>query len=256
MGSSHPLHYSIPTRPGWLYRENIWQPIPSVSLDASPTGGKTEPGPSQQQCFECWQLYSQHDWYSDYKLCFLTKRDYKEKIWPSCLLVWFHWLFLKENSIWKLKIKTATFCITIHSRCPAPNSNFPLTYTKISPLGLMENPPPAFTNFVYFTQAAVTLQNQCRGYNRDDSHRDAGKSLKVFPGCGWVPCTKAGDCCYWKGDCFWAYHTLAVSSLEPSPVSFTLNGWWAQSPVWILCSAEIITADEGIVGNKWVQGLH
>lgn len=247
MGSSHLLLYPIPTRPGWSHGENIWQPVPSVPLDASPKRGKT---------FECWQLYSQHDWYSDHKLHFLTKRHYKQKIWPSCLLVWFHWLFLKENSIWKLKIKTAAFCIAIDNRCPASNHNFPSIYTNISPLGLMANPPPACTDFVYFTRAAVALQSQCRDYKRCDSHRDAGTSLKVFPGCRWVPRTKAGDCCYWKGGCFWAYHALAVSSLDPNPLSFPLNGWWAQSPAWFLSSAEIMTADEVIVGNKWGQGLH
>lgn len=209
-----------------------------------------------RKCFECWQLYRQHDWYSDHKLHFRTKRHYKQKIWPSCLLVWFHWLFLKENSIWKLKIKTAAFCIAIDNRCPASNCICPSIYTNISPLGLMANPPPASTDFVYFTRAAVALQSQCRDYKRWDSHRDAGTSLKVFPGCRWVPRTKAGDCCYWKGDCFWAYHALAVSSLEPNPLSFPLSGWWAQSPAWFLSSAEIMTADEVIVGNKWGQGLH
>ena len=73
VGSSHLLLHLIPTRPVWSHRENIWQPVPSVCLDASPKGGKTEPGLSQQQSFECWQLYSQHDWYSDHKLCFLRE---------------------------------------------------------------------------------------------------------------------------------------------------------------------------------------
>lgn len=189
MGSSHLLLYPIPTRPGRSRGENTWQPVPSVSLDVSPKSGKTEPRLSQQRCFECWQLCSQHDWYSDHKLHFLTKRDYKQKIWPNCLLFWFHWLFLKENSIWKLKIKTAAFCIAIDNRCAASNSNFPSVYTNVSPLGLLKNLAPAFTDFVCFTWAAVALQSQCRDYNRYDSHRDAGKSLKVFPGCRWVPCT-------------------------------------------------------------------
>lgn len=71
----------------------------------------------------------------------LSKRDYKQKIWPFCLLVWFCWLFLKANSIWKLKIKTAAFCITIDNRCPASNSNFPSIYTSISPMGQCKTHP-------------------------------------------------------------------------------------------------------------------
>lgn len=42
-----------PTSPVRSHRENLWQPVPRVSLDAPPKGGKTEPGLSQQQCFEC-----------------------------------------------------------------------------------------------------------------------------------------------------------------------------------------------------------
>lgn len=204
------------------------------SLDSSPKGSKTEPGLSQQQCFECWQLYCQHDWYSDHKLHMLAERGHKQKIWPSCLVVWFHWLFLKQNSIWKLKIKTAAFCIAINNRRPASNSNFPLIYTSTSPFGLMENPPPACTDFMYFTWVTVALQSQCRGCNRDDSHRDARKSPKVFPGCKWVPCTKAGDYFYWKWDCFCTYHALAVSTLEPSPVIFSIK--WVVDSVSSLIS--------------------
>lgn len=87
----------------------------------------------------------------------------------------------------------------------------------------MENPPPVCTDFVYFTWVTIALQSQCRGYSRDDSHRDASKSPKVFPGCEWVPCTKVGDYCCWKWDCFCTYHALAVSNLEPNPVIFSIK---------------------------------
>lgn len=42
---------------------------------------------------------------------------------------------------------------------------------------------------------------------------------------------------------------------SPVLLFFPLNGWWTQSPVWFLSSAEIITI-EGVVGNQWVQSLH
>lgn len=104
-----------------------WQHVPSVSLRAFLKGGKTEAALNQLQCFECWHLYSQHDWYFNHKLCFLSKKDYKQKIWPKSLLVWLYWLFLKmtENQA----------CCLLHfnwNRCPA--SNFPSIYSNVSPM--------------------------------------------------------------------------------------------------------------------------
>lgn len=82
---SSPPH---PYQTNVVAQQNTWQP--SVSLETSLKGGKTEAGLNELQCFECWHVYNQPDWYLDYKLCFLCKRDYKQKIWSKSLLVWLY----------------------------------------------------------------------------------------------------------------------------------------------------------------------
>lgn len=111
-------------------QQNTLQHVPNVSLEASLKDGKNEAGLNNLQCFEWWHLYSQHDWYLDHKLCFLSEKDYKQKICLNYLLVWLYWLFLKierENQA----------CCLLHcnwNRCPASNSNFPSICTNVSPV--------------------------------------------------------------------------------------------------------------------------
>lgn len=52
MESSHLLLHH-PYQTNVVAQQNTWQHVPSVSLEASLKGGKTEAGLNQLQCFEC-----------------------------------------------------------------------------------------------------------------------------------------------------------------------------------------------------------